>query len=168
MLVCHSFVRIHKSRGGVYHGGHWPYLLQHTGHRHNPGNSCPETIKKHTTGSTRQKQKNVQSINKDTVIAETSRSFWHFWFGDDKGCTGKSGFRIWDVYPGFRFRIFSSQIPDPGSKRFRFLDQHKRIFNPKINFKLSEIWSGMLIPDSDPGPDLEIYTSGIQDLGSRG
>ncbi len=71
--------------------------------------------------STRQKQKNVQSINQDTVIAETSTSFWHFWFGDGKGCTGKMMYRYLyfrDADPGFLSRIpdHNFSFPDPGSR----------------------------------------------------
>jgi hypothetical protein len=43
-------------------------------------------------------------------------------------------------------------IPDPGSKRFRIPDPHqiiKEILNQNTVFKLSEIRSGMLIPDPD-------------------
>jgi hypothetical protein len=47
-------------------------------------------------------------------------------------------------------------IPDP--------DPHKRsIFNPKIVSKLSEIYSGMFIPD----PDLDFYLSRTPDLGVK-
>jgi hypothetical protein len=37
--------------------------------------------------------------------------------------------RIRNVYPGYRIRIFSIRITDPGSKRFRIqdLDPHNRI-----------------------------------------
>ncbi len=47
-------------------------------------------------------------------------------------------------------------IPDPGSKRFQVpdLDPHKRIevfLTQKIVYKLSEISSGMFIPDPDYG-----------------
>ncbi len=58
--------------------------------------------------------------------------------------------RIRDVYHGSRIRIFS--IPDLGSKRFRIPDSHQRIsiLTQKIVSKLSEIWSGLFIPDPDP------------------
>jgi hypothetical protein len=54
-------------------------------------------------------------------------------------------------------------IPDPGSKKFRIPDPHqiiKEILNQKTVFKLSEIRSGMLIPD----PDLDCLS--ILDPGS--
>jgi hypothetical protein len=62
--------------------------------------------------------------------------------------------RIRDVYP--RIRIFS--IPDPGSQiQFRILVKKFKYFNPKMVSKLSEIWSGMFVPDPDldfsPIPD---------------
>ncbi len=52
--------------------------------------------------------------------------------------------------------FFPSRIPDPGSKRFRIPDpyplQRIQVFlNQKIVSKLSELWSGMFIPDPDPG-----------------
>ncbi len=63
-----------------------------------------------------------------------------------------------------RIRIFQSTIPDPESKRFRIPDPDQRIsiFNTKIAFKLSDIWSGMFIPD----PDLVFLL--IPDPASRG
>ncbi len=65
--------------------------------------------------------------------------------------------RIRDVYPGSQIRIFSN--PDPGQKDpgTRIKGQ-KRIYvflTQKIVCKLSEIWSGMFIPDQIPGPDLD-------------
>jgi hypothetical protein len=67
--------------------------------------------------------------------------------------------RIRDVYPGFRIRRFPSRIPDPGSKRFRIPDpgsgsasEKLSIFlTQKIVSKLSEICSGIFIPDPYPG-----------------
>jgi hypothetical protein len=59
-----------------------------------------------------------------------------------------------------RIRIFSipdKKIPDPGSA-----SQNLGIFTQKIDSKLSEIWSGMFIPD----PDLDFLP--IPDPGSRG
>ncbi len=52
-------------------------------------------------------------------------------------------------------------IPDPGSKRFRIRVKDSSIFIPKIVSKLSEIWSGMFIPD--PGS----WILPIQDRGSK-
>ncbi len=61
--------------------------------------------------------------------------------------------RIRDVYPGSRIRIFS--IPDSGSKFFHPGpgSARKNISNltQKIVSKLSEICSGLFIPDPDPG-----------------
>ncbi len=54
---------------------------------------------------------------------------------------------------------------DSGSRiRIRIEElKYRTIFNPKIVYKLSEIWSGMLIPDSDldflPVPDPGIQGS---------
>ncbi len=53
-----------------------------------------------------------------------------------------------DVYPGSWIRIFS--IPDPGSTRFLDLGSASKNFSiltQKIVSKLSEILSGMFIPD---------------------
>ncbi len=50
------------------------------------------------------------------------------------------------------------KIPDPDPKNLN-------IFTLKIVSKLSEIWSGMFIPDPDPGPDLNFLP--IPDPGSR-
>ncbi len=52
--------------------------------------------------------------------------------------------RIRDAYPGRRIRIFS--IPDSGSA-----SKNWGILTQKIVSKLSEIWSGLFIPD--PAPD---------------
>ncbi len=61
--------------------------------------------------------------------------------------------RIRDVYPGSRIRIVS--IPDPL--------QRIQVFQPiKLFFMLSEIWSGLFIPDPDPD------FLPIPDPGSRG
>ncbi len=51
--------------------------------------------------------------------------------------------RIRNVYPGYRIRIFS--IPNPGSASKNF-----SILTKKTVSKLSEIWSGLFIPDPDP------------------
>ena len=46
-------------------------------------------------------------------------------------------------------------IPDPGSRsrRFRIPDPDQSILTPKSVSKLSEIYSGMFIPDPDPGSE---------------
>jgi hypothetical protein len=79
--------------------------------------------------------------------------------------------RIREVYPGSEF--FPSRIPDPnfsipdpGSEFFpsRIPDPHQRIkaFSPpKIVSKLSEICSGLIIPDPDPD-FLPIPDPGVQ------
>jgi hypothetical protein len=74
--------------------------------------------------------------------------------------------RIRDVYPGSRIPIFS--IPDPGSKRFpdpgseSLSAKELKYFNPSNFCKLSDIWSGMFIPDPD------LYFLPIPDPRSRG
>ncbi len=70
------------------------------------------------------------------------------------------------VYPGSQFSHLVSRvkkIPSPGSTS---ASKNRSNFNPKNCFysKLSEIWSGMLIPD----PDLDFYPSRIPNPGSRG
>ncbi len=53
-----------------------------------------------------------------------------------------------DVYPGSEFfpsRIRTSSIPYPGSA-----SKNLSIITQKIVSKLSEIWSGLFIPDTDP------------------
>ncbi len=58
--------------------------------------------------------------------------------------------RIRDVYPGSEFFPFSKKIPDLGS-RIRIRIKEFKYFNPEqIVSKLSEIWSGLFIPDPDP------------------
>jgi hypothetical protein len=75
----------------------------------------------------------------------------------------KAVLRIRDVYPGFRIRIFS--IPDPGVKKIpgsgtASASKNLSILTQKCVSKLSEISSGMFIPDPDldflPIPDPEI------------
>jgi hypothetical protein len=64
--------------------------------------------------------------------------------------------RIRDDYPESRIRIFS--IPDPNFfpsriRIFSFPDPNQRILTiltPKFVSELSEIWSGLFIPDPDP------------------
>ncbi len=65
-------------------------------------------------------------------------------------------------HPGSRIRLFF--IPDPnfflpGS---RIHIKELKYFNPKIVFKLSQIWSGLFFPDPDPN------FLPIPDPGSRG
>ncbi len=64
--------------------------------------------------------------------------------------------QIQDVYPGSQIRIFYK--PDPGSRikkisgsQIRIRKKEYKYFNPKIVYKLSKIWSGMFIPNPDPG-----------------
>jgi hypothetical protein len=74
--------------------------------------------------------------------------------------------RIRDVYPGSEFfpsRIQIYSIPDPGSKFFptgsRIHIKEFKYFNPKkMVSEHSEIWSGLLIPDPDPGSWSWLYT----------
>jgi hypothetical protein len=83
-----------------------------------------------------------------------------------------SGYAISVADPEF-LSLISDQnfsVPEPGSKRFRILDLHfpsknlKNLsnFNQKNVSKLSEIWSGMFIPD----PEIDFLP--IPDFGSRG
>ncbi len=84
--------------------------------------------------------------------------------------------RIRDVYPGSRIRIYPSRISDLGSIRFRIPNLHQRIsefLTQKVVSKLSEIWSGMFIPD--PGswffypsriPDPEVKKVRVPGFGS--
>ncbi len=63
----------------------------------------------------------------------------------------KTVLRIRDVYPGSecspsRMRIF------PSRSRIR-IKEFKYIFDAKIVSTLSEIWSGLFIPDPNPDPD---------------
>ncbi len=58
----------------------------------------------------------------------------------NQGCGSGMCIRI-RIFPS-RIRIFPSRIPDP----------HQRILTQKIVSKLSEIRSGLFIPDPDPGP----------------
>ncbi len=58
--------------------------------------------------------------------------------------------------PGSRIK----KIPDPGSGS---ASKNLSIFSPKNCFKLSKIWSGMFIPDSD----LDLYPSRIADPGVK-
>ncbi len=63
-------------------------------------------------------------------------------------CTKKAVFRIRDVYPGSRIRIFS--IPDPGSGSAS-ASKNLNILTQKNVSTLSEIRFRMFIPDSDFG-----------------
>ncbi len=61
--------------------------------------------------------------------------------------------RIRDVYLGSRIRISltriqGQKIPNPGSGS---ASKNLSVLTQKIVFKLSKIWSGLLIPDPDPG-----------------
>ncbi len=80
----------------------------------------------------------------------------------------KAVFRIWDVYPGSRIRIFSFADPNffhPGS---RIRIKELKYFNPKIVSKHSDIWSGLFIPDPDPDflPIPDPKPRGQRDTGS--
>ncbi len=57
-------------------------------------------------------------------------------------------FRTRDVYPGSRIRLFS--IPDPKFFHPGSTSKNLSILTQKIVLKLSEIWSGLFIPDPDP------------------
>jgi hypothetical protein len=92
----------------------------------------------------------------------------------------------WILGPVFKFfpsqvldlgsKFFPSQIPDPGSAFFPswILDpwsssKNLSILTQKMVSKLSEIWSGFFIPDTDPGSWLFIHPrsqSWIPDPGS--
>ncbi len=68
--------------------------------------------------------------------------------------------QIRDVYPGSEFfpiRDTRSRIQGQKDSRIRIRMKEFKYFNPKIVSKLSEIWSGMFIPDPDldflPIPD---------------
>ncbi len=78
-------------------------------------------------------------------------------------CTQKKHY-ISVVHPRSRIRLFS--ISDPRSEIFhpgsRIHIKELSILTQKIVFKLSEIWSGLFIPDPDPN------FLPIPDLGSRG
>ncbi len=74
--------------------------------------------------------------------------------------------RIQDVYPDPESEFFPSRIPHPNffhsGSRIRF--KEFKYFNPKTVSKLSEIWSGLLIPAPDPRIRIRIfYPSRIPD-----
>ncbi len=73
----------------------------------------------------------------------------HFFSVSDPGCLSRF------FHPVFRIRIFS--IPDTGST-----SKNLSILTQNIPSKLSEIWSGLFIPDPDPD------SVSIPDPGSRG
>jgi hypothetical protein len=98
-----------------------------------------------------------------------------FWFSTTTVCqlgdaniAPNAVLRIRDVYHGPNFFHPGSQIPgqnDTGS-RIRIHIENLSIFNPKIVSKLSEIWSGLFIPDPDTDRDLNFLP--IPDPRSRG
>ncbi len=63
------------------------------------------------------------------------------------------------AHPGSRIRIFPFRIPDP----------LQSILTQKIFFKLSEIWSGLFMPDPDLGPLIFTHpgSRGQKGTGSR-
>ncbi len=89
----------------------------------------------------------------------------HPWLGSRQALTGSTGTVQYWVHllsvlpnfctvlytPVFRIRIFS--ISDPGTKYFpsRIRNKEFKHFYPKIVSKLSEIWSGLFIPDPGSG-----------------
>jgi len=95
------------------------------------------------------------SITEEEFVVATGNAWKHlslYFIG-----TVQENLRIRYVYPGSRIRIFfypgSEFFPDTGSasKNFSILTQ-------KIVSKLSEIWSGLFTPDTDP----DFYPSRIQ------
>ncbi len=78
--------------------------------------------------------------------------------------------RIRHVYLGSRIRIFSSRIPDPGSKRFRIPDpgsvSASKNLSISTQINVLQIWSGMFIPDPLPGSGSWFFIH--HDPGSRG